>query len=198
MSRFRQVSMINVYGFENQPRNPPCTTALEDQPSGCKWLITMVSMSPKDRVVGVPLPNSLFMAYKYGLLATGMALQEFTKSCMEQNHLCLKPLFVPDQLLWNTFFPNQNMGTRWAPTSYKWGYSPYEWVTGVISLLKGVISTFITGRGSGPACKSFHGDLKIHMCVLPRPRELWSHEVMLFYPSRDRPESPRKKVEMGI
>ncbi len=29
-----------------------------------KWLITIVSKSPKDRVV--PLPNGLFMAYKWG------------------------------------------------------------------------------------------------------------------------------------
>ena len=30
----------------------------------CKWLITMLSKSPKDRVI--PLPNGLFMAYKWG------------------------------------------------------------------------------------------------------------------------------------
>ena len=29
---------------------------LEDHPRTCKWLITMVNKSPKDRVVG-PLPN---------------------------------------------------------------------------------------------------------------------------------------------
>ena len=29
----------------------------------CKWLVTMVDKSPKDRVVG-PLPNGRFMAYK--------------------------------------------------------------------------------------------------------------------------------------
>ena len=34
-----------------------------------KCLITMVSKSPKDRVVG-PLPNGRFMAYKWGLLTT--------------------------------------------------------------------------------------------------------------------------------
>ena len=33
-----------------------------------RWLITMVSKSPKDRVI--PLPNGLFMAYKWGLLST--------------------------------------------------------------------------------------------------------------------------------
>ena len=44
--------------------------------------------------------------------------------------------------------------TRWAPTSYKWGYNsykwPYKWVTGVITLLIGVITPSITGRG--PPC----------------------------------------------
>ena len=35
----------------------------------------------------------------------------------------------------------------WAPTSYKW---PYEWVMGVIPLLKGIKTSFITGRG--PPC----------------------------------------------
>ena len=36
----------------------------------CKWLITMGDRkSPKDRVVG-PLPNGLFMAYKWRLLTT--------------------------------------------------------------------------------------------------------------------------------
>ena len=43
---------------------------------------------------------------------------------------------------------------RWAPTSCKWGYNPYKlpykWVTGVITLLMGVITPFITGRG--PPC----------------------------------------------
>ena len=33
------------------------------------WLITIVSKSPKDRVVG-PLTNGRFMAYKWGLLTT--------------------------------------------------------------------------------------------------------------------------------
>ena len=42
--------------------------------------------------------------------------------------------------------------TRWAPTSYKWSYFqpykwPYKWVTGVITLLIGVITPFITSRG---------------------------------------------------
>ena len=44
--------------------------------------------------------------------------------------------------------------TRWAPTSYKLSYNPYKWpykwVTGVITLLIGVIIQFITGRG--PPC----------------------------------------------
>ena len=42
--------------------------------------------------------------------------------------------------------------TRWAPTSYKWSYNnlykwPDKWVTGVITLLMGVITPFITDRG---------------------------------------------------
>ena len=45
-------------------------------------------------------------------------------------------------------------GTRWAPTSYRLSYNPYKWpykwVTGVITLLIGVIIQFITGRG--PPC----------------------------------------------
>ena len=47
----------------------------------------------------------------------------------------------------------QNFPTRWAPTSYKW---PYKWVTGVITLLIGVITPFITGRGP-----TLHGDFGI-------------------------------------
>ena len=43
------------------------------------------------------------------------------------------------------------MDARWAPTSYKWSYKPYKWpykwVTGVIALLIGVITPFITSRG---------------------------------------------------
>ena len=46
---------------------------------------------------------------------------------------------------------------RWAPTNYKWSYNlykwPYKWVTGVITLLMGVITPFITDRG--PPCGNF-------------------------------------------
>ena len=35
----------------------------------CKWLITMVIVSPLSGVVG-PLPNGKKMAYKWGLLTT--------------------------------------------------------------------------------------------------------------------------------
>ena len=42
--------------------------------------------------------------------------------------------------------------TRWAPTIYKWSYNPYKWpykwVTGVITLLIGVITPFVTGKGA--------------------------------------------------
>ena len=37
---------------------------LEDHPMTCKWLITMVIVSPLSRVI--PLPNGRFMAYKWG------------------------------------------------------------------------------------------------------------------------------------
>ena len=41
--------------------------------------------------------------------------------------------------------------TRRAPTIYKWSYNPYKWpykwVTGVITLLIGVINLVINGRG---------------------------------------------------
>ena len=44
------------------------TPYLEDHPRTCKWLITMVIVSPLSRVV--PLTNGLFMAYKWWLLTT--------------------------------------------------------------------------------------------------------------------------------
>ena len=56
-------------------------------------------------------------------------------------------------------FVNWVIFTRWAPTSYKLSYNPYKWpykwVTGVIPLLIGVITQFITGRD--PPCR-FHVD----------------------------------------
>ena len=36
---------------------------LEDHPRTCKWLVTMVIVSPLSRIVG-PVPNGLFMACK--------------------------------------------------------------------------------------------------------------------------------------
>ena len=46
---------------------------------------------------------------------------------------------------WNDWI--QNLGTRWAPTSYKWTYNPtYPF----IRPFKGVISLLITSRG--PPC----------------------------------------------
>ena len=45
----------------------------------------------------------------------------------------------------------QGRTARWAPANYKWSYKPYKWpykwVTGVITLLIGVITPFITSRG---------------------------------------------------
>ena len=58
------------FNVQWDPRFATHTTPyLEDHPSGCKWLITMVIVSPLSRVVG-PLPNGLFMAYTWGLLTT--------------------------------------------------------------------------------------------------------------------------------
>ena len=55
--------------------------------------------------------------------------------------------------------------TRWAPTSYKLSYNPYmwsvKWVPGVITLLIGFTSPFITSRG--PPCKT-----RIRNSYLPR------------------------------
>ena len=56
--------------------------------------------------------------------------------------------------VWNKIKYTKN--TRWAPISYKWGYNPYKWpykwVTEVITLLIGVITPFIAGRG--PPCNN--------------------------------------------
>ena len=55
--------------------------------------------------------------------------------------------------------------TRRAPTIYKWSYNPYKWpykwVTGVITLLIGVINLVINGRGPTlyPIC------IYIYICI---------------------------------
>jgi len=55
-------------------------------------------------------------------------------------------------------FVGWNGYARWARTSYKWSYNlykwPYKWVTGVITLLIGVITPFKTDRG--PPCGKRH------------------------------------------
>ena len=60
---------------------------------------------------------------------------------------------IPGWLVYIEDYTTQ-LYTRWAPTSYKWSYNPYKWPynweTGVISLLVGVITPLITGRG--PPC----------------------------------------------
>ena len=43
-------------------------TCLEDHPRTCKWLVTMVIVSPLNVVI--PLTNGFSMAYKWGLLTT--------------------------------------------------------------------------------------------------------------------------------
>ena len=57
--------------------------------------------------------------------------------------------------------------TRWAPTSYKWSYNSYKWpckwVTGAITLLIGVITPFITGRGPPCTLVDFYG---IHVVTI--------------------------------
>ena len=56
--------------------------------------------------------------------------------------------------------------TRWAPTSCKWSYNlykwPYKWVTGVITLLMGVITPFTTDRG--PPCTRVLTFLAASLC----------------------------------
>ena len=64
-SEKKAVATLQIHSPEI-PLEGPC---LEDHPRTRKWLITTVNKSPKDRVVG-PLPNGLFMAYKWGLLTT--------------------------------------------------------------------------------------------------------------------------------
>ena len=55
---------------------PVLVVYLEDHPSGCKWLVTMVSCCPLSRVVG-PLPNGLNGVYMgvTNHFRTGMILQ---------------------------------------------------------------------------------------------------------------------------
>jgi len=58
--------------------------------------------------------------------------------------------------------------TRWAPTSYKWSYNlykwRYKWVTGVITLLIGGITPFITDRG--PPCRPPRLIWDLHWCQI--------------------------------
>ena len=42
---------------------------------------------------------------------------------------------------------NRKQSTRWAPSSYKWSYNPYKWLPVLTTLVIGVISPVITGRG---------------------------------------------------
>ena len=68
-----------VAGFGQAPMHT-CTWRI--MPVG-KWLITMVGKSPKDRVVR--FPNGLVLAYKWGVILTGMILQVFVHSFSHEN-----------------------------------------------------------------------------------------------------------------
>ena len=57
--------LICLFRFNFANHRNPGKSYLEDHPRICKWLITMVSKAPKDRVVG-PIPNGLSVAYKWG------------------------------------------------------------------------------------------------------------------------------------
>ena len=63
----------------------------------------------------------------------------------------------------------ENLDTRWAQTSYKLSYNPYKWpykrVTGVITLLIGFITQFITG--AGPPCSSYSWKLDPNTSTKP-------------------------------
>ena len=73
------------------------------------------------------------------------------QSCVEISKTC-----TPHGKCESLTICKSNISTRWAPTSYKWSYNlykwPYKWVTGVITLLMGVITPFITDRG--PPCSN--------------------------------------------
>ena len=76
-----RAEQFQVFFEWNVPSQNGLGNYLEDHPRTCKWLITMVNKSPKDRVV--PLPNGLFMAYIWGVILTtetspGMILQVLT------------------------------------------------------------------------------------------------------------------------
>ena len=65
----REHNKYHGYTVRGTPHSPLISwkwlagTYLEDHPMTCKWLITMVIVSPLSRVV--PLISGLFMAYKW-------------------------------------------------------------------------------------------------------------------------------------
>ena len=74
MEALREVSLGSSHPARNCDKNNGFygihvgNIYLEDHPMTRKWLITMVIVSP---LTGVsPLPNGLFMAYKWGLRTT--------------------------------------------------------------------------------------------------------------------------------
>ena len=105
---------------------------------------------------------------------------------------------------------NEGNPTRWAPTSYKWGYNPYKWpcklVTGVITPTSGVINLLIAGRG--PPCrkpwiKSSGFEEKLsgwnssgHSPYEPTYRSSW---ILIFNTCGEvRSEVPRELVQQNI
>ena len=83
----------------------------------------------------------------------GRACHEREISIFGMLNLCYKPTLASTILISEkaNFKHSCIHPARWAPTSYKWSYSPYKWpckwVTGVITPIGGVITQFITGRG---------------------------------------------------
>ncbi len=81
---------------------------LEDHPSGCKWLRTMVSKSPKDRVV--PLPNGHSMADKWVILTTSINWDDPPSRWFLRNKGLIAGLIKGNQWLKKTLFPGGDVG----------------------------------------------------------------------------------------
>ena len=75
--------------------------------------------------------------------------------CSQTRHTKVRSLWLNEPNVWylRIHYPPWKwmIGTRWAPTSYKWSCNPYKWsykwVTGAIAPISGVITLLITSRG---------------------------------------------------
>ena len=115
-----------------------------------KGVLANVSLEYSQPPTGQPPSKLLASGFDGNLLLLARTPQH-----QGRNHW--SGFLVPRELgngSWKVHQQLQTSGTRWASTSYKWSYNPYKWpckwVTGVITLLTGVISPFITSRG--PPC----------------------------------------------